>query len=154
MTTAQLKIIAGSLLGALAVHVAFAACANGVLDSTEASAQSDGGPAVVAAGTGCACAAGEPGAKGPQGAPGPQGMPGPQGIQGIQGIQGVPGAFVGAIAEKPGDNGSVSCSTFCAGAEWGPTGTCVGARLLPAGAYVSCETAPFPSAVDCWCSHF
>ena len=28
---------------------------------------------------------------------------------------------------KHGNNGTVSCDTFCAGSQWGPVGTCVGA---------------------------
>jgi hypothetical protein len=55
--------------------------------------------------------------------------------------------------DKPGNNGTVSCDTFCQGAQWsGGTGTCVGARhadgsrtakcgdVLP-GTHLTCECA-------------
>lgn len=61
--------------------------------------------------------------------------------------------------EKNGNNGTVSCSTFCAGKEWGGwSGTCVNAYILNgprAGDYVGCETTtatPGGGELMCTCS--
>jgi hypothetical protein len=93
-----------------------------------------------------------------QGPAGAQGPPGPQGAQGPQGAPGAPGAFAGQISMKTGNNGTVSCATYCAGAAWGPTGTCVGAKLIAgssAGSYVDCQTMlGVGNDLSCWCSQF
>jgi hypothetical protein len=54
---------------------------------------------------------------------------------------------------KGGNNGSVSCDTFCAGSQWGPVGTCVGSDLT--GTFIACATNPMISNASvgvCWCS--
>jgi hypothetical protein len=57
------------------------------------------------------------------------------------------------VFAKGGNNGSVSCDTFCAGSQWGPVGTCVGSDLD--GAFIACATNPMISNASvgvCWCS--
>jgi hypothetical protein len=64
------------------------------------------------------------------------------------------GGVVLGVFQKPGNNGTVSCDVFCAGANWGgTTGTCVGAYDTGGKDYVSCSTAlGSPGYLDCWCS--
>ncbi|WP_140912136.1 hypothetical protein [Methylomonas koyamae] len=62
----------------------------------------------------------------------------------------------GQIFAKGGNNGSVSCELFCAGSQWGATGTCVGAQIAKGpqiGQYVSCSTGT-ATDTNCWCSNF
>lgn len=72
----------------------------------------------------------------------------------------IPGWGGWVLYSKPGDNGTVSCETFCQGATWGTIGTCVAARrddtrlpvdcatvpglLLPSGTQLSCLCARMP----------
>ena len=169
MNRTQPKVILGSLAGAILIQ-AFFACATGAIDATaiagdDAATPGDGTPSGSSSGGGtCSCPAGAQGpagAAGPAGSTGPAGPAGavgPQGAVGPPGPQGQPGAFAGHIAEKGGNNGTVSCATYCAGSEWGPTGTCVGAKYLagPAvGTYIDCQTLPVTAyTLDCWCSAF
>jgi len=63
------------------------------------------------------------------------------------------GRFDLHVFAKPGNNGSVSCDTFCAGSQWGTVGTCVGANLT--GVYIACATNPGVTNASvgiCWCS--
>lgn len=63
--------------------------------------------------------------------------------------------------EKPNNNGTVSCNTFCSnkGGSWGPVGTCTGGRVeqgLWAGHNIACSTAltdhsPDGGNVVCYC---
>ena len=161
MKTKQTGLMMGSLIGAIAIHAVFA-CANGDIGES-AIAADDGATAgePTGAGPSCACTAGPAGAAGvagPAGSTGSMGAPGPAGPAGPTGPQGAAGAFAGHIAEKGGNNGTVSCATFCAGSQWGATGTCVGAKLLagPAtGTYLDCQTLlGVAYTLDCWCSQF
>jgi hypothetical protein len=43
---------------------------------------------------------------------------------------------------KPGNNGTVSCGTFCGGAQWGPVGRCVGAVRSDTGQRLTCGAVP------------
>lgn len=62
------------------------------------------------------------------------------------------------VFRKNGNNGSVSCSTFCNGSQWGGasyTGTCVGARKTTTLEWVACDVTNFvdnAQNLDCWCS--
>jgi len=127
--------------------------------AVNASSISVGGTQVVdSSGKWVGSAAGLSGSQGPQG---PQGLPGPQGPQ---------GAFPGTIVSTLGNNGTVSCTTFCSGLGiWSMNGTCVGARLeihanpsdIKAynGKYVGCEVVasaisgwkPAVDTLQCWC---
>ena len=151
------KIIIGSLIGALAIDAVFAACARGSLDGA-ADAADDAAPGGPKGNPSCTCGAAPAGPRGPEGAQGLPGSQGREGPQGAQGPQGAAGAFAGQIAQKGGNNGTVSCGTFCAGAQWGPTGTCVGAKLVSGvgvGTYIDCQTVPgLNNSLDCWCSQF
>ncbi len=59
------------------------------------------------------------------------------------------------IWEKPGNNGTVSCDTFCEGAGWGGgTGTCISAKKN-SGAGIACGTVEGGTVgVRCFCSSF
>jgi len=141
MYKSKAMVVIMSLVGAAAIHAVFAACATGSMDTSSAAASSET----------CAC-----NGSAIQGAPGPRGAEGPQGPQGLQGLQGAPGAFAGQISLKPGDNGSAPCGVYCAGAQWGPTGTCVGAKIASgpsAGTYIDCATVA-GTEVSCYCSRF
>jgi hypothetical protein len=63
---------------------------------------------------------------------------GPARIDGIQ------------LFQKSGNNGTVSCDTFCQGAQWGQTGSCFGGKT-GSGAYVDCAAVP-QSDVQCICA--
>ncbi len=56
---------------------------------------------------------------------------------------------------KPGNNGTVSCSTFCDGEQWGRVGRCIGAVRGDNGSRVACEDTPgllwFNSQLTCQC---
>jgi len=56
---------------------------------------------------------------------------------------------------KGGDNGTVSCDTYCVGSNWaGGVGTCVSAQL--ASGPIACATNPgavVAGGLGCWCSH-
>jgi hypothetical protein len=55
---------------------------------------------------------------------------------------------------KPGNNGTVSCDTFCAGSQWGPVGACVGAVRSDTGQRTKCSTVPgllTSSQLTCLC---
>ncbi len=57
------------------------------------------------------------------------------------------------VFAKGGNNGSVSCDTFCAGSQWGTVGTCVGSDLN--GAFIPCATnlgITTATVGMCWCS--
>ncbi|MBN1609020.1 MAG: hypothetical protein JW940_20500 [Polyangiaceae bacterium] len=60
------------------------------------------------------------------------------------------------VFQKPGNNGTASCDTFCAGSEWGATGTCVGAQKADTLEYVTCHDTNVPegnlNGLYCWCS--
>ncbi len=43
---------------------------------------------------------------------------------------------------KHGNNGTVSCNTFCEGAQWGELGACVGATRADTGQSLTCSTVP------------
>jgi hypothetical protein len=70
------------------------------------------------------------------------------------------------VFAKGGNNGTVSCNVFCAGANWpGGTGTCVGAHMRKgpkAGQYIACSEIPDQIMgvsggqihTLCWCSKF
>lgn len=58
------------------------------------------------------------------------------------------------VTYKSGNNGTVSCGTFCAGSWGGWTGTCVAAQVGATGAFVDCGTADSSSNfMGCWCAH-
>lgn len=56
--------------------------------------------------------------------------------------------------DKPGNNGTVSCDTYCEGATWGETGPCVGAVDLASQQRIACEDVRgLPSqGVACTCA--
>ena len=73
---------------------------------------------------------GDKGDTGAQGPKGDKGDTGAQGPKGLKGDKGAPGPFYGKVQGKPGNNGTVSCNTFCSNKKWGGwSGTCVGAKL-------------------------
>ncbi len=110
---------------------------------------------------------GAPGAQGPQGLQGPQGERGPQGGAGVAGPQGYPGpkgdpgrdsTLTHWTFEKGGNNGTVSCDTFCGGAQWGRTGTCIGAKIVAGprnGEYTLCSLVSGEgNHLRCACTNF
>jgi hypothetical protein len=110
---------------------------------------------------------GAPGAEGPRGMPGPQGERGAQGGPGAPGPQGYPGpkgdpgrdsTLTNWTFEKAGNNGTVSCDTFCGGAQWGRIGTCVGAKIVAGprnGEYTFCSLVPGEgNYLRCACTNF
>jgi hypothetical protein len=55
---------------------------------------------------------------------------------------------------KPGNNGTVSCNTFCAGGQWGPVGICVGALREDTQQRLGCDVVPgllSASQLTCHC---
>jgi hypothetical protein len=73
-------------------------------------------------------------------------------IDGTQVVTGLTGVSLN-VFKKPGNNGSVSCDTFCAGSQWGTVGTCVASNLN--GAFIACATnlgISNASVGECWCS--
>jgi hypothetical protein len=68
-------------------------------------------------------------------------------------VNGLLGRIDLKVFAKTGNNGTVSCDTYCAGSSWGQVGTCVAANLN--GAYISCATnlnIIDASIGKCWCS--
>jgi hypothetical protein len=68
-------------------------------------------------------------------------------------LQGV----VGSIVKKGGDNGTATCDTYCAGTQWGPSGTCVGAFDTASGQFVACSALgsnPGNAQLTCYCTQF
>ena len=55
-----------------------------------------------------------------------------------------------------GDNGSVSCDTYCNGSQWGPIGTCVSAKVVSNSSFIPCTYNPGNAStlLDCFCSSF
>ena len=52
--------------------------------------------------------------------------------------------------EKPGNNGTVSCNTFCEGSQWGKVGKCVSASSE--GAELGCDALlPAVGTLNCFC---
>jgi hypothetical protein len=83
------------------------------------------------------------------------GPAGPAGVDGEQGPKGDPGAFPATFFTVGGNNGTVSCDTFCSNIaeQWGTwSGTCVSARIgiganpspiaAENGEYIPCSQAP------------
>jgi hypothetical protein len=54
----------------------------------------------------------------------------------------------GGTFTKPGDNGTASCDTYCAGSQWGEVGTCVNASLQ-ATTSVMIDGTEVPYDADC-----
>ncbi len=57
------------------------------------------------------------------------------------------------VFRKAGNNGTVSCDTFCAGSQWGAVGTCVASNIN--GAFIPCSLGlgiTNASVGTCWCS--
>ncbi len=66
----------------------------------------------------------------------------------------VPGWGGWVLYSKGGDNGTVSCETFCQGSAWGTVGTCVAARRDDTGLPVDCATVPglITPQLSCLCA--
>lgn len=99
---------------------------------------------------------GEVGPQGPTGPEGPQGM---MGAMGAMGATGPTGAFPARLTSKIGNNGTVSCNTYCSGKQYGGfTGTCIGARFedgVNIGEYSDCTNVPgIPNSLTCLCLRF
>ncbi len=58
----------------------------------------------------------------------------------------------GQIFDKFGNDGSASCNTYCAGAQWGPTGTCVHAAALNVPCSQAITTAPLTNTTVLQCT--
>ena len=52
------------------------------------------------------------------------------------------------IFQKGGNNGTVSGDTFCAGAQWGTTGSCIGQKRDSDGAYFPCSSVVGSQLMD------
>jgi len=50
--------------------------------------------------------------------------------------------------EKSGNNGTVNCASFCAGADWGPTGTCHAGKVVDTGREISCAEVVSTRTID------
>ena len=59
------------------------------------------------------------------------------------------------LFEKTGNDGSVSCDTYCQGAEWGKQGACVAAKSTGSTIHIPCSVAlgGFGPA-QCFCATF
>lgn len=89
------------------------------------------------------------GKQGKRGEKGEQGDKGPQGDPGIPGLTPtIPiNLFIKTAPDgKAGNNGTVSCNTFCLGdtTDWWkePKGVCISAKLEQTGATTTCENVP------------
>lgn len=60
----------------------------------------------------------------------------------------------GKMFAKGGNNGTVSCATYCEGSKWGETGSCVAARRASDKTYVSCDTVLTTTSAECFCLSF
>jgi hypothetical protein len=68
------------------------------------------------------------------------------------GAAGYPGGVQGSAFVKSGNNGTVSCDTYCAGSEWGKTGTCLGSYINDLSCGVTLGLLPGDSEEGCTCS--
>jgi hypothetical protein len=58
----------------------------------------------------------------------------------------------GVTFDKPGNDGSASCDTYCAGAQWGPTGTCVHAAVIDVPCSQPLATGKLTNGSDVQCA--